>query len=85
MSEFVQVALARSKYVNVTDNRKYGKRIIKDSRQEPKNDKLKNVSGNKEAVIEEQYNTEVVLSNKMDREKDSSKLQIPTKDSLIYS
>ena len=34
VSDFVQVALEGSKYVNVTDNRKHRKRIIKDSRQE---------------------------------------------------
>ena len=69
----------------MTDNRKHRKRISKDSRQELKNNKLKNFSGNKEAAIEEQHNTDVVLSDRIDREKDSSKLEIPTKDSLLYS
>ena len=45
VSDFAEVALARSKYVNVTDNRKYRRRISKDSRQELKNDKLKNFFG----------------------------------------
>ena len=80
MSDFVEVALERSKYVNVTDNRKHRKRIIKDSRQE-RNDgpltnyNLNNFSGNKGAVTEEQHNTDVVLSNKIDQEKDISKLE----------
>ena len=49
-------------------------KIIKDSRKELKNDKFKDFSGNKEIVIEESHNTNVVLSNKIDRDKDSSKL-----------
>ena len=85
ISYFVEVGLDCSKYANVTDNRKHGKKIIKDSRQELKNDKFKNFSGNKQIVIEEPHNTDVILSNKIDREKDSSKLEIPTKDSLLYS
>ena len=82
---FVEVGLDCFKYVNVTGNRKHCKKIIKDSRQELKNDKFKNFSGNKEIVIEEPHNTDVVLTNKIDREKDSGKLEIPTKDSLLYS
>ena len=84
MFDFVEVALERSEYVNATDNRKHIKRISKDSRKELENGKLKNFSGDKEAEIEEEH-TNVVLSNKIDREKDSSKLEIPTKDSLLYS
>ena len=77
-------------YANVTDNRKNSKKISKDSRQERNdgsltNDNLNNFSWNKEAVIEEQHNTDVVLSKKIDREKDSSTLEIPTKDSLLFS
>ena len=58
MSDFVEVALERSKYVNVTGNRKYRKRISKDSLQERNdgsltNDNLNNFSGNEEAVMEE--------------------------------
>ena len=63
MFDFVEVTLARSKYVNVTSNRKHRKRISKDSRQKLKNDKLKNFSGNKEAVVDEQHNTDVVVIN----------------------
>ena len=90
MSDFVEVALEGSKYINVTDNRKQRKRISKDSRQELHNesltnDYLNNFSGNKEAVIEEQHNTNVVLSKKIGPEKNSSKLEIPTKDSLLFS
>ena len=84
MFDFVEVALERSRYVNATDNRKHIKRISKDPRKELENDKLKNFSGDKEAEIQEEH-TNVVLSNKIDREKDSSKLEIPTKDSLLYS
>ena len=84
--DFVELALDRSKSVNVTDNRKYRKRVIKDSRQERnhgslKNNNLKDFPGKKEAVIEEQHNADVVLLKKIDREKDSSKLEIPTNDS----
>ena len=85
ISYFIEVGLDCCKYVNVTDNRKHGKKIIKDSRQELKNDKSKNFSGNKQIVIEEPHNTDVILSNKIDREKDSSKLEIPTKYSLLCS
>ena len=45
VSDFAEVALARSKYVNVTDNRRHRRRISKDSRQELKNDKLRNFFG----------------------------------------
>ena len=41
VSDFVEVALDRSKSVNVTDNRKYRKRVIKDSRQERNHGSLK--------------------------------------------
>ena len=85
VSDFVEVALARSNNVNVTGNRKHRKRICKDSRQGLKNDKLKNFSGNKEAIIEEEHNTDVPLSNKIDRQKDSSKSENPAKGSLLYS
>ena len=61
--DFVEVTLARSKYVNVTSNRKHRKRISKDSRQKLKNDKLENFSGNKEAVVDEQYSTDVAVVN----------------------
>ena len=72
VSDFVEVALERSTYVNVTDNRKHRRRIIKDSRQD-RNDgslanyNLNNFSGNKGAVIEEQHNTDVILSIKKPR------------------
>ena len=39
---FAEVALERSKYVNVTDNRKHRRRIIKDFRQERKDGSLTN-------------------------------------------
>ena len=58
---FVEVSLERSKYVDVTDNRKNRKRISKDSCQELKNDKLKNFSRSKKVVIEKQTDTDVVL------------------------
>ena len=45
--DFVEVALERSKYVNVTYNRKHTKRIGKDSRRELNNNNLKNFSGKK--------------------------------------
>ena len=90
VSDFVEVSLEGSKYINVTDNRKQRKWISKDSRQELHNesltnDYLNNFSGNKEAIIEEQHNTNVVLSNKIGPEKNSGKLEIPTKDSLLFS
>ena len=61
VSDFVEVALEPSMYVNVSDNRKHRKKIIQDSRQE-RNDgslthNLNNFSGNKEAPIEEQFLT----------------------------
>ena len=42
MFGFVEVALERSKYVNVADNRKHRRRIIKDFRQERKDGSLTN-------------------------------------------
>ena len=58
VSDFVEVALECSKYVNVTGNRKHRKSISKDSLQERNdgsltNDNLNNFSENKEAVMEE--------------------------------
>ena len=69
VSDFVEVALERSTYVNMCDNRKHRKSIIKDSRQERNNGSLtqynlNNCSGNKEAVIQEQHNADIVLSKK---------------------
>ena len=84
-SDFVEVALARFNSVNATDNRKHRKRISKDSRQRLNNDKLKNFSGNKKTIIEKEHNTDVTLSNKIDRQKDSSKSENPAKGSLLYS
>ena len=68
VSDFVEVALACSKYANVTDNRKHRKKIIRDFRQELNDGPLTNYNlntfpGNKGAVIEEHHNTDVVLSN----------------------
>ena len=90
VSDFAEMALERSAYVNVNVNRKHRKRIIKDSRQQrkdgsPANDNLKNFSGNKEAVIEEQHNADVALSKIIDLEKDSSKLEISIKDSMLFT
>ena len=39
----------------------------------------------KEVVIGEQHNTDVLFSSKIDPKKDSSKLEIATKDGLLYS
>ena len=90
VSDFVEVALEHSKYINVTDNRKHRKRIIKDSRQELNNGSLRNYnlnnfSGNKGDVTEEQHNTDVVLSNKIDQEKDICKLEVSAQGSLLFS
>ena len=78
------VALERSKYKNVTDNRKNRKRVLKNPWQERNDGILRNYnwnnfSGSKEAVIAEQHNSDFVLLKKIDREKCSSKLETPVK------
>ena len=88
MSDFVEAATECSKHVDVTDNRRHRKKIIKDSQEEHNdgsltNYNLNNFSGNKGAVAEEQHITGVVLSNKIDQQK--SKLEIPAKDSFLFS
>ena len=79
--EFAEIALELPKHVHVTDNMKHRKRITKESLQERNdgsltNDNWNNFFGNKEAVIEEQYNADVVLSKAIDHEKDCIKQKI---------
>ena len=90
VSDFVEVALERSKYVNVTDNRKQRKRTTRDLQQQnteklPVSNSMNAFSPREKFVAEDQQNTNVTLSEKTDHTKNNSPIKNNANNTMLLS